>query len=94
VKNTNIEINKSEDNFPDKFTVKELIEILQSFPPDLRVVTHGQRKGYENILNPQIISVFRNEEAMSDYEGEYDRQEIPGQDSIEVVLILRDNRWD
>ncbi|MBN1696756.1 MAG: hypothetical protein JW881_04520 [Spirochaetales bacterium] len=82
------------DNYPEKITVNELIEFLKQFPPDMRVVTHGKRKGFHNILVPEIRTVYRDEEAMSEYEGEYDVGEIPGQKPIEVVVIFRDNGWD
>ena len=80
------------DEYPNKFTVKELIDILNKFSPDMRVVTHGQRNGYENILHPGIITVYRNEESMSEYEGECDTTEIFGQKPVEVVAIFRGNR--
>lgn len=86
--------NEINDEYPEKFTVKEMIEVLQKFPPDMRIVTQGIKNGYENVFQPEIITVYRNEESMPEYEGEYDVNEINGQLPIEVVVICRNDVRD
>lgn len=39
-------------------TVKELMQMLESYPQDLRVVVSGYEDGYDNIA-PERISVVR-----------------------------------
>ena len=39
-------------------TIGELIQILESYPPDLRVVVNGYEEGYDD-LSPEQICVAR-----------------------------------
>ena len=39
-------------------TIGELIQLLESYPPDLRVVVNGYEEGYDD-LSPEQISVVR-----------------------------------
>ena len=39
-------------------TIGELIQLLESYPPDLRVVVNGYEEGYDD-LSPEQISVAR-----------------------------------
>lgn len=82
------------DSYPEKFTVQQLIDALQKFPPDMRVVTFGRAKGFENILHPEIISVYRYEDAMPDYEGQYLLTQENESEPIDVLLISRDDSRD
>ncbi|MCG8568922.1 MAG: hypothetical protein MJB14_02165 [Spirochaetes bacterium] len=82
------------DNAPKKMTAGQLIEHLNRFPQDMRVVTHGQKEGYENLLVPEKITVYRNELAMSEYEGEYDTRFKTDDGPYEVVALFRDDRRD
>lgn len=87
-------MNQMIDEYPDKFTVKEMIDALQKLPPDLRIVTQGRKDGYENVFHPEIIKVFHNEEAIPEYEGLFDANEIDSQSPIEVVAIFRNDMRD
>jgi len=40
--------------------VKELIEILIDFPPDMRVVVDGYEGGYNDVTNIKQISIHLN----------------------------------
>lgn len=73
-------------------TVKELIEILTQFPEDMTVVTHGIKEGFENILYPEIISVYIDEDSMPEYEGLYSLAKSAGQKPVDVLAIFRDER--
>ena len=37
-------------------TVEELIQLLETYPPDLRVVVNGYEEGYDD-LSPEQVSV-------------------------------------
>ena len=39
-------------------TIGELIQLLESYPPDMRVVVNGYEEGYDD-LSPEQISVAR-----------------------------------
>ena len=39
-------------------TVGQLVELLQSYPPDMRVVVNGYENGYDD-LSPERVSVVR-----------------------------------
>ena len=39
-------------------TIGELIQLLESYPPDMRVVVNGYEEGYDDLL-PEQISVAR-----------------------------------
>ena len=40
-------------------TVEELIQLLETYPPDLRVVVNGYEEGYDD-LSPEQVSVVPN----------------------------------
>lgn len=73
------------------FTVAQLIEKLQDFPPDMPVITNGYEGEYENILSPRRIKVkYVPDEAW--YNGQFHISSEPGENVFEAVLIAREER--
>lgn len=52
-------------------TVQELIQQLETLPPDTKVVVRGYEDGYNDILQLKLVKIKSNENAHW-YEGEYD----------------------
>ena len=52
-------------------TAKELIQHLQTLPPDIKIVVRGYEDGYNDILKLKPIKIKPNENAYW-YEGEYE----------------------
>ena len=59
------------------FTVKDLMEILATLPPDLPVVTTGYETGYENFYQP-FVKKLRHEPENSYYGGQFQDAEDCG----------------
>ncbi len=78
------------DNKTDifRYTVRDLIEILKDFPPDLPILTDGYETGYENLESPKIIKV-KYEPDKNYYDGEFQEPYKEEQEVFEVVLIQR-----
>ncbi len=72
-------------------TVKELIDLLATYPVDLRVVVDGYEDGYDNVHpdNLSIISIYYKPDHR-DWEGEYEESWLnPGEKSLPAVRIAR-----
>lgn len=76
-------------------TVRELIELLQRYPDDMRVVVNGYEQGYDDLSLPQISVVgVALDIGVYDWEGQHgdsdDHQAGAGDDVTTVdVLALR-----
>ena len=76
-------------------TVRELIELLERYPDDLRVVVNGYEQGYDDLSPPQISVVgVALDVGVHDWEGQhgdYDEHSAgPGGDVTAVdALALR-----
>lgn len=81
-------------NKNSSYTVAELIEILKQFPADLSVLVSGYEDGFENILEPEKITLLHKADNPY-WSGEF--QEIEQQDSensLEAVVLRRMVRND
>lgn len=65
-------------------TVNELINILQTLPPNALVVTEGYEMGYEPIKKVEIIKVTESQGAEW-WDGKYEKSDNP--DTQQVVFI-------
>jgi hypothetical protein len=70
------------------FTVSQLIEILQSFPQDLPVLTSGYENGFENIQPPEETTVTHEPEKPF-YDGEFQTISKPTERNFNVVVLRR-----
>jgi hypothetical protein len=78
----------------DLVTVKELIEILKTFPEHLPVPFSGYGSGYEHFYHPRIAAVIHCPENMY-YNGEYQAAgENETAENIQVVVFERMVRND
>ena len=75
------------------FTVKELMEILATLPPDLPVVTTGYETGYENFCHP-FVKRLRHENENTYYDGQFRDAEDNDTETFEAVIIQRELRDD
>lgn len=75
------------------FTVKELMEILATLPPDLPVVTTGYETGYENFYHP-FVKKLRHEPESMYYDGQFQDAEDKNTEVFEAVIIERERRDD
>ncbi len=62
-------------------TVKELIQRLAQYPPELRVVVQGYETGFNNITTLQQVPLRENPDAAW-YDGEYDADESGGEPAV------------
>lgn len=77
-------------------TVKELVELLEKYPEDLRVVVNGYEDGYDDIL-PERISTRKIEldAGAHDWEGKHGdppcENEAPIDDAkiVDALVFLR-----
>lgn len=74
-----------------RYTVKELIEILETFPLDAPVVTSGYENGFENIQEP-ILKELVHEPQNPYWDGEFQPSEQEDTDSFQAVLLRRVER--
>ena len=58
-------------------TVKELIQVLESYPDDLRVVVRGYEEGYDDVT-PERISVINIQlnVGTEPWEGQHEKPEL------------------
>ena len=70
-------------------TVKELINILQTLPPDLTVVNEGYETGYEPIKNVTVIKVTENK-SHDWWDGKYEKSDKTGK--MKVVFLDAETR--
>lgn len=52
------------------FTVGQLVELLQTLPQDLPILTSGYKSGFENIYNPEIVELKHEPENFY-HDGEF-----------------------
>lgn len=72
-------------------TVKELIEALAQYPPDIRVVVNGYEDGYDNLhVNSLSAISIRPKPNHSEWEGENEEAlEDSGANEFSAVCIAR-----
>ncbi|MFO7943454.1 MAG: hypothetical protein R6U51_04045 [Anaerolineales bacterium] len=74
-----------------RYTVKALIEILETFPQDAPVVVSGYENGFENIREP-ILKELIHEPQNAYWKGEFQPPEQGDTDSFQAVLLRRVER--
>lgn len=75
------------------FTVGQLLDILQSLPQDLPVLTSGYENGFENFYPPEIVRLKHQPENKY-YEGEFQETDENDQDTFQAVVLQRVLRKD
>jgi len=75
------------------FTVGQLVEMLQSLPPDLPVLTSGYDSGYENFYQPEIVKLKHEPENMHD-DGEFQFADEQDKNIFHAVILQRVMRDD
>lgn len=65
-------------------TVSELIQQLQTLPPNALVVTEGYETGYEPVKKVQVLPVDENS-SQNWWDGKYEKSENP--DALQVVFL-------
>jgi len=73
--------------------VQQLIEELQKYPPEMRVIVHGYEGGYSDCNPPQSTRIRLNVREKNDwYFGRHDDENYPFGDNrdgaIETALLL------
>jgi hypothetical protein len=74
-------------------TVKELIEILQTFPGELPVLVSGYETGYECFYSPYVIDLVRHPDNMY-WDGEYQQPGDGEAAELSAIILGRINRDD
>ena len=69
-------------------TVGQLVEVLESLPQDLPVLTSGYEGGFENFYPLSIIKV-RHEPENEYYDGEFQVAEDGDEETFDAVVIRR-----
>lgn len=75
------------------FTVGQLVEILQSLPQDLPVLTSGYESGFENFYRPEIVKL-KHEPENPYYEGEFQVAAEKDENTFKAVVLHRALRND
>lgn len=72
-------------------TVKELIEALAQYPPDIRVVVNGYEDGYDNLHVDSLSTIsIRAKPNHAEWEGENEEAWVsPGTNEFSAVCIAR-----
>lgn len=70
------------------FTVGQLLDILQSLPQDLPVLTSGYENGFENFYPPEIVRLKHQPEKKY-YEGEFQETDENDQDTFPAIILQR-----
>ena len=70
-------------------TTTELIQQLQSLPPETKVVVRGYEDGYNDILRLRVLKIKPNENAHW-FEGEY--EESKDADAIDCIDLYGENQ--
>ena len=83
------------DNKKDRFhfTVSQLIDVLNSFPQDLPVLTSGYEDGFENFYYPKILELKHEPENMY-FSGEFQISDTQDKNRFKAVVISRVVRND
>ena len=74
-----------------KYTVGQLIAVLQQFPQDLPVVVSGYEDEYENILPPKTATLKHVPEAPY-YYGQFQIADKNGENTFKALLLKREMR--
>ena len=80
-----------DDEHLEPLTVKGLIEVLASFPPETRVVVDGYEGGFDSLHadSPRRISICHKPDH-AEWEGEYeDAGRNPSEGDISAVRLPR-----
>jgi hypothetical protein len=75
------------------FTVSQLIEILNTVPPDLPVLVSGYKSGYENFYHPEVVKMTHKPENWYEY-GEFQIAQESDKGIFDAVLLQRVVRDD
>ena len=75
------------------YTVGQLVEILQSLPQDLPVLTSGYESGFENFYRPEIVEL-QHEPENPYYDGEFQTADEKDKNSFQAVILHRVLRND
>jgi len=70
------------------YTVGELIEILNTFPADVPVLTSGYENGFENIQEPVLDNLIHNPGAPY-YDGEFQPAGEADGKAFQAVVLAR-----
>jgi hypothetical protein len=70
------------------YTVGQLVEILQSLPQNLPILTSGYESGFENFYPPEI-AVLKHEPENKYYEGEFQEADETDPNTFQAVIIQR-----
>ena len=74
-------------------TVKELIDILQTYPADLPVLVKGIKTGYECFYDPYVVELVHQPDNMYWY-GEYQQPGMGEKAELSALILERMNRDD
>jgi hypothetical protein len=74
-------------------TVKDLIEILQTFPGDLPVLVSGYETGYEGFYTPCVVDLVHHPDNMYG-DGEYQHPGEGEAAELSALILGRMNRDD
>lgn len=71
-------------------TIEELIRLLESYPPDMRVVVSSYEEGYDD-LSPEQVSVVKIEldAGTHEWEGQHGEYGGSGDNRLSDALVLR-----
>lgn len=71
-------------------TIEELIRLLESYSPDMRVVVNGYEEGYDD-LSPEQVNVVKIEldTGTREWEGQHGEYEGSGDNRLSDALVLR-----
>ena len=70
-------------------TVRELINHLQTLPPDTKVVVRGYEDGYNDILHLKKVSIKPNPNSYT-WDGEY--EDSSDTDAFDAVNLFGENK--
>ncbi len=70
-------------------TVKELMEFLEKYPDDLRVVVNGYEDGYDDILPERILTrKIELDAGKHDWEGQHGAPPYAGEETTDDAKIV------
>lgn len=55
-------------------TTAELIQQLQAYPPDMKVITEGYEEGYDDVVEVKLVKIKKTEKPKW-YVGAYDNSD-------------------
>ena len=69
-------------------TVRELKELLDTYPDDLRVVVSGYEQGYDDLFPGQVAVVqLALDVGVEDWEGRHEEPDLIGADTAKPATI-------